>query len=140
MNDTDFRNSPVASLEEPCPDCGTHHADEAFDGFVPPDAPAFETAEPRWSKGIDAMLDQAFDEVCNVVEETEAEPVAACFFAVHEDGSVTIVSGGMGAMSDSKLSCALACDAVRKTLAQQAAQAKSKELLNFALGLAQATR
>ncbi len=139
MNDN-FRTSPVASLEDPCPDCGEHHDDAGFDGFVPPDAPAFEAAEPRWSKGIDAMLDQAFDEVSNVVEETEAEPVAACFFAVHEDGSVTIVSGGFGAQSDSKLACALACDAVRKALAQQAAEAKSKELLNFALGLAQATR
>lgn len=115
-----------------CPDCGEPHT-EGFDAFGPP---GFEPIERAWERGLDIVADGAFDEVEAYVEETGEEPVAACMFVVHTDGTVTVSAGGKGAKSNANIQLALVCDAVRNKLAADASRHKAEELLAFIDALA----
>ena len=91
-------------------------------------AEAPEPLPEPWEAGLDNVLEEAFQEVSDTVQETGNFPVASCVFTVMSDGSLVIVKGGQGGNSEASLICAQACRRVHDVLVTEATREKIAEV------------
>ncbi len=109
------------------------------------DGPHYEHAEEPepmegWEEGVEAVMENAWDEMQNVHDDTAQRVIGAAVVLVHEDGSLTISTGGVGQVSELKLGLAVSLGKARERLLSEAIVARKAESLAFLLDVALASR
>jgi hypothetical protein len=101
------------------------------------DAP---TALESWEAGVENVMEKAWDEMQAVYDEQGHRVIGAAVVLVHEDGSMTLATGGVGPTSEVKLGLGTALGQARTRLLAEAILARKGEDLAFMLDVALASR
>lgn len=101
------------------------------------DAPA---ALESWEAGVENVMEKAWDEMQAVYDEEGHRVIGAAVVLVHEDGSMTLATGGAGPTSEMKLGLATVLGQARTRLLADALLARKGEDLAFLLDVALASR